>query len=136
MWTCPQCQRNFKRKDQQHSCGLASKDSMFQNRPPMLKDLYEKVVEAVKLLGAFREEALPPNTIYFKTSSTFLGVKVKAKQLEVEFFLDHHEEHPSILKFLQTSKHRFAHTVAVDSEEDITRELRGWIEISYGMMQK
>jgi hypothetical protein len=134
MWTCPKCQRSFKRKDQQHSCVLVSKESLFAKRPPLLKSLYEKVVAGVKKLGAYREETVPPDTIYFKTSSTFLAVKVKVNHLEVEFYLDHHEEHPAVAKWLQTSKHRFAHVVTVDREEDISKELIGWIEESYKLI--
>src|SRR5690349_12034402 len=136
MWTCPKCQRTFKRKDQQHSCVLISKDALFKKRPPELKTLYETIAKEVNKLGPYREETVPPDVIYFKTVSTFLGVKVKSKHLEVEFFLDHHENNPAISQCLQTSKHRFAHVVPVDKMEDINLELLGWIKTSYQLVSQ
>ena len=131
MWTCPKCKRSFKNANQNHSCILVSKDDLFAKRPAFLKQLYKKIVAIVNPLGEYREETVMPDVIYFKTKSTFLAVKVRKDHLEVEFFLDHHENDPSIAKWLQTSKHRFAHVVPVDSEEDITNQLTEWIEHSW-----
>ena len=77
MWTCPTCQRSFKRRDQRHTCTLISKESLFAKRPPELKKLYEKIVKEVKQFGKYREETVRPDVIFFKTKSTFLGIKVK-----------------------------------------------------------
>ncbi|HTM93787.1 MAG TPA: hypothetical protein VL095_15300 [Flavisolibacter sp.] len=41
--------------------------------------------------------------------------------------MDHHEDDPSIAKWLQTSKHRFV-IVKIDREEDITIQLTEWIK--------
>jgi len=134
MWTCPKCKRSFRNANQNHSCVLVSKDDLFAKRPAFLKKLYNKIVSEVKKLGEYREETVLPDVIFFKTRSTFLAVKVKKDFLEVEFFLDHHEDDPSIAKWLQTSKHRFAHVVKVDSDEDITTQLTDWIKHSYHLV--
>lgn len=134
MWTCPKCKRSFRNANQNHSCILISKEDLFAKRPAVLKKLYDKIVSAVKKLGECREETVLPDVIFFKTRSTFLGVKLKKDHLEVEFFLDHHEENPSIAKWLQTSKHRFAHVVKIDSNEDITTQLTEWIQHSYHLV--
>jgi len=134
MWTCPKCKRSFRNANQNHSCVLVSKDDLFAKRPAFLKKLYNKIVSEVEKLGEYREETVLPDVIFFKTRSTFLAVKVKKDFLEVEFFLDHHEDDPSIAKWLQTSKHRFAHVVKVDSDEDITTQLTDWIKHSYHLV--
>jgi len=134
MWTCPKCKRSFKNANQNHSCILVSKEDLFAKRPALLKQLYKKIVAIVNPLGEYREETVMPDVIYFKTKSTFLAVKVRKDHLEVEFFLDHHENDPSIARWLQTSKHRFAHVVPVDSEEDITNQLTEWIEHSWHLV--
>ena len=131
MWTCPKCKREFRNANQNHSCTLISKDELFAKRPSFLKDLCKKIVVGVEKLGEYREETVLPDVILFKTKTSFLGIKVKKTHLEVEFFLDYHIEDPSIAKWLQTSKHRFAHVVKVDSEEDITTQLTEWIKRSY-----
>jgi predicted transport protein len=131
MWTCPNCGRTFKRKDQQHTCTLISKDSLFAKRPPGLKTLYEKIVKQVEKFGNYREETVNPDVIFFKTKSTFLAVKVKKDHLDIEFFLDHLEDTPPVSKYLQTSKYRVAHVVPVDRVEEINEQLISWIKNSY-----
>lgn len=131
MWTCPKCNRSFRNTNQNHSCILISKENLFVKRPAALKSLYDKIVSVVKDLGEYREETVLPDVIFFKTKATFLAVKVKKDHLEVEFFLDHHEDDPSIAKWLQTSKNRFAHVVKIDSEEEINRQLKEWMGHSY-----
>jgi len=136
MWTCPKCRRKFKRKDQRHACTLISKETLFAKRPPGLKNLYNKIVKEVKRIGEYREEAVNPDVIFFKTKSSFLAVKVKKDHLDIEFFLDHLEDVPPISKYLQTSKKRVAHVVPVDSTEEINEQLISWIKSSYKLVSK
>jgi len=134
MWQCPKCKRNFKRKDQQHSCILITKESLFVKRPKELKKLFNLIEKKVSQFGSYREETVRPDVIFFKTKSTFLGIKVKKDHLVVEFFLDHLENVPPVFKHLQTSKHRVVHLVAVDREEEITKQLLDWIRHSYELV--
>jgi len=136
MWVCPKCNRRFKRKDQQHSCILITKESLFEKRPPELKKLFERLVKEVKKFSEYREETVRPDVIFFKTKSTFLGIKVKKDHLEVEFFLDHLENIPPVSKYLQTSKHRVVHLVPIDQPENINKQLIGWIKASYELINK
>lgn len=134
MWTCPKCKRSFKRRDQQHSCTLITKESLFTKRPPELKKLFDKIEKIVKSFGESRQETVRPDVIFFKTKSTFLAVKVKKDHLEVEFFLDHPEDIPPVSKYLQISKHRVAHVVPVDRPEDINQQLINWMKNSHGLI--
>ncbi len=136
MWTCTKCGREFKRKDQQHSCRLISSEVIFSKHPPELKKIYVEISRIVKSFGDYREEAVPPDVIFFKTESTFLGIKVKKDHLEVEFFLDRLENVPAVSKYLQTSKHRVAHVVPVDSIDEIDAQLKEWMKFSYELIQR
>jgi len=134
MWTCPRCGRAFRNTNQQHSCRLLDKEQLFAGKPPQLKKIYKKVVSIVQELGEYKEETVPPDVIFFKTVSTFLGVKVKRDHLEIEFFLDHADSAPVISKYLQTSAHRFAHIVPVDSPDEIDEQLKDWIKHSFHLV--
>jgi hypothetical protein len=136
MWTCPKCGRTFKRKDQQHTCTLISKESLFAKRPSELKNLYNMIVKELKTFGTYREETVKPDVIFFKTKSTFLAIKVKKDHLDIEFFLDHLEDVPPVSKYLQTSKNRVAHVVPVDKEEEINGQLIAWMKNSYQLVSK
>jgi len=135
MWTCPTCHRKFRNTNQAHSCTLADKESFFLSRPPHFRKLYYIIEDYVKNCGEFREEAVSPDVILFKTKSTFLAVKVKKAWLDIEFFLDHLEDVPPVKKYLQTSKRRFAHLVSIDDEEDIDQQLLDWIHESYKLIE-
>ncbi|HEV8286065.1 MAG TPA: DUF5655 domain-containing protein [Chitinophagaceae bacterium] len=115
---------------------MISKENLFAKRPPELKVLYEKIVKQVKKFGEYREETVNPDVIFFKTKSTFLAVKVKKDHLDIEFFLDHLEDIPPVSKYLQTSKHRVAHVVPIDDEQDINAQLIAWMRSSYELVSK
>lgn len=136
MWTCPKCKRIFKRKDQSHSCILISKESLFTKRSPELKKLYDKIVKEVNKFGKYREETMKPDVIFFKTKSTFLGIKVKKNHLDVEFYLEKLENVLPVTKYLQTSKNRVVHLVPIDQREDINKQLISWIKRSYDLVSK
>ena len=135
MWVFPNCNRSFKNANQNHTCHLISKDDLFSKRPAHLKSLYKKIVEIVQGFGNFREETVMPDVIFFKTKSTFMAVKVKKDHLDIEFFLDHLENIPPVSKYLQTSKHRVANIIPVDSEEDIDPQLIAWMKHSYDLIK-
>lgn len=134
MWTCPKCKRSFKRRDQNHSCILITKESLFQKRPPGLKKLYDLVVKEVKKFGDYREETVRPDVIFFKTKSTFLGIKLKKDHLDIEFFLENLKTFRRCYKHLQTSKNRVAHLVAIDQSGDITPQLIKWMKRSFDLI--
>ena len=134
MWTCPKCHRKFRNTNQLHTCKLVDKESFFLRRPPHFKKLYKIIKNHVKDLGEFREEAVLPDVIFFKTKSTFLAIKVKKAWLDIEFFLDHLDDEPPVKKYLQTSKRRFAHLVSIDEAEDINDQLIDWIRESYELI--
>jgi len=110
---------------------LISSASLFEKREPALKKLYDRIVKEVKKLGEYREETVQPDVIFFKTKSTFLGIKVKKDHLEIEFFLEKLENIPPVSKYLQTSKNRVVHLVPIGQAGDIDRQLINWIKRSY-----
>ncbi|HFA51365.1 MAG TPA: hypothetical protein ENJ95_20310 [Bacteroidetes bacterium] len=134
MWTCPSCNRTFRNTNQMHTCKKVDMESFFLRRPPHFRGLYELIKKKTEMFGDFREEAVPPDVVFFKTKSTFLAVKIKKKWIDIQFFLDHLEDVPPVKKHLQTSKRRIAHLVSVDCEEDIDRQLMDWIKASYELI--
>jgi predicted transport protein len=136
MWICPKCKRTFKRKDQNHSCILISRESLFEKRPFELKKLYRRIVKEIRKFGEYREETVRPDVIFFKTKSTFLGIKVKKDHLEVEFYLEKLENIPPVSKYLQTSKNRVVHLVPVDQSGEINKQLISWMKRSYDLVSK
>ncbi len=134
MWTCPKCNRSFRNTGKMHSCKLVTVESLFTKRSPAILNLYQHLKTELNKMGEYREEAVPPDVIFFKTKSTFLLVKVKTKWLDIEFFLDQLEDVHPVKKYLQTSKNRVVHVVSIDSEEDIDEQLIDWMQRPYTLI--
>ena len=117
-----------------HTCKLISREALFERRPAYLFKLYELVYQALEDFGDFREEAIPPDVLFYKTKSTFLAIKVKSKWLDIEFFLEKIEDVPPVKKFLQTSKNRAVHIISIDEPEDIDNQLIDWMHRSYTLI--
>jgi hypothetical protein len=101
-----------------------------------LKNLYLYIRDVVKEFGEFREEPLQRDLVFFKTQTTFMAIKFRKDHLDVEFFLDHIENVPPVSKYIQTSKHRVAHILPVDSKEDINGQLVNWMKQSYALISE
>lgn len=133
MWTCPNCKRQFKNNNQSHGCHQITMESLLQKRSSTIGHLY-KEFHSYLSFSDYRREVVPPDVIFYKTSSTFLAVKLKTRWIEIEFFLDYYLDHPVIKKWLQTSKRRYVYVIAIDEGSDITKELLGWVEYSYQLI--
>lgn len=135
MWTCPVCKRNFKRKEQPHSCGLIDTASLFVNKPPQLKKLFDLIVKKISGLGEMKQETVKAGVL-FRHHSAFFGIKIKKDHLLLEYFLDRVEDDPPVNKTLNVSAKRIVHYVSVDEPEDVTPQLIAFIKESYGLTVK
>ena len=95
--------------------------------------MIEKIVSG---FGDSRQETVKHDVIFFKTKSTFPGIKVKKDHLVIAHLLDHLENIPPVFTYLQTSTHRAVHFIAIDSFEDITPQLIKWMKMSYALISK
>ena len=51
LWACPECSRQFTRKNQRHACGTGDRSSFLRNRPTELIKLYTALEEFADSLG-------------------------------------------------------------------------------------
>lgn len=51
MWTCPYCNRQFKKDNQAHSCNEKTMDDFFSGKTDHVKELYNHLVKEFKKLG-------------------------------------------------------------------------------------
>ena len=51
MWTCPDCKSVFKNKNQSHSCGTFSIETVFEKYPLKTYALFERLLEEVVKFG-------------------------------------------------------------------------------------
>jgi hypothetical protein len=84
-WTCPNCEREFPKREQRHYCARVSLNSLFEGRPAELVLVFDKILAEVAdwdgvLVGA------TPNCIVFTRRLTFLVIRPMRKELDIKFY--------------------------------------------------
>lgn len=119
MWECPICNREFRTRNQSHTCDLVNIALHFKaDGDGSLKYLFDFLCDCISDYGNFKCEAVK-TSIAIKGKSTFLSVKIKPNSLEILFFLDHKHDVFPIVPTVQISKNKIIHLVSVNSEEEI-----------------
>ena len=78
-WTCPKCQRLFRRQGQGHECAPAmTLDEYFSTGPERERPIYEAVMAHLDTLGPVHVEPLSVG-IYFKRAQMFAHLRPMTK---------------------------------------------------------
>ncbi len=130
MWQCPKCKREFKKKNQTHSCVAYPIEYHFMNKD-YSKDLFEKLVKRIENeVGEIKIESLPC-CIHLVSSYTFSGIWLLKDKLRLDFRVDYPIESNRVLKQEKLSTNRFLYYVEIAEEKDIDKELIKWLKDSY-----
>jgi len=130
MWTCPNCGRQFKNRSQEHSCGYFTIEQVFENKPPEIFMLFQKINDKVKSFGEMQVRAVK-NGVMFSVKSTFLALKPHRSYLAVEFAGGTaHDEFP-VERCIKISRNEFAHIMQIEQTEETDEQLIGWLKEAY-----
>ncbi|PLW95686.1 MAG: hypothetical protein C0591_10685 [Marinilabiliales bacterium] len=134
-WTCPECKRTFKKKNQSHSCVNKSLDAHFLKKEPQVRATYDALENRLKSIIVFQVSPVV-NAIMFTSESTFLAIKPKKRWIDLEFALDYEANEFPIHKIVRISKTRFAHFIRIQEPRDIDDQLIGWIKKAYELISE
>ncbi len=67
-WICPLCKRQFKNRNQSHSCLMEIPEDHFLDKAPRVKAIYDKLLKEVNKLGPVN---VSPVKIKLKPSNHF-----------------------------------------------------------------
>ena len=130
MWTCPKCKREFKNRNQDHSCGEFSIEKTFKKFPSFIFNLYRRIHNEVVTFGSVKVYPVK-NGIMYSVNSTFLALKPHHSYLTVEFVSTvKHDEFP-IEKSVSISKTKYINILKIDSPEAIDGQLLTWLNEAY-----
>ena len=132
-WICPVCFRNFKHKNQEHSCLKKIPEDHFTDKTALVKQLYDNLVIQLSVFGKFNINAVQ-NAIIFSSKSTFLAVKPKKNWLDLEFLLSEEIDEFPVHKVVKISKNRYAHFVRLSRTDEIDGQLLSWLENSFKLI--
>lgn len=130
MWTCPKCKRDFKTRNQSHSCGNFSIEKIFEKYPEYTFLLFEKIHNEVTQFGDMQIRAVK-NGVMFSVQSTFLALKPHSKYLAVEFACGKPYDEFPVEKCVQVSKTEFAHILRIEKLPEIDYQLINWLREAY-----
>ena len=129
MWTCPKCNREFKNKNQDHTCGVFSIDDLFKKCTELLP-LFDQLRELVTSFGKVKITPVK-NAVMFSVQTNFIVIKPHRNYLVVEFTSSgNHNEFP-VEKCVKISKTKYIHILKIDSFEDIDGQLKDWLHEAY-----
>ena len=129
LWTCLRCRRQFKTRNQAHSCGQFTVEQLLDGKPQEVVELYQRLDDLIRKCG---EVVVAPTKtrVLFKVRTVFATVAVSENWLDVVFILGRRlkhrrikraqEEYPGIVLFLR-----------VEKEEDLDADLASWLQEAY-----
>ncbi len=135
-WFCPKCERPFKNRNQYHSCVNVDIESLFKNKNPVVKKIYNRIALTAKKCGKDVLETASLNAIFMKAPATFLAIKPLKNSAGLEFLLDEEIMEFPISKTLRVSKNRVAHFVQVEHLKEVDSQLLDWIKKAYQTIKK
>lgn len=130
-WICPNCGRQFKNTNQDHSCAITPMEYHLIHKNPNVVELYHDLSAYIMSLGNEIRMVSVKNAILFATMSSFIALKPKKEWLEIEFNLERKMDIFPIHKILQITKSKHCHFMRIDSKEHIDQNLLDWLLESY-----
>lgn len=130
MWTCPKCQRIFKKTGQPHSCHNVPLEQHFRNKEKA-KELFDKLVKIINhKIGECKIISLPC-CIHLFGKYDFLAALPKKNGLEIRLGLKRKIDSPRLKQCVPMSAKVFKNCFEISSKEDIDGELMEWLKESY-----
>ena len=107
-----------------------SVDDHFDGKSTVVRDVYDKLMKALRKIGDVREE--PKKTsIHLVRASALAGVETRKDYLLLNIKSDHRIKSARVTKWEQVSAGRHHHKVKLDSPRDVDAELCGWLQAAY-----
>ena len=133
-WICPECKKEFRNKNQAHSCARVDLEDHLKNKSPQVKVTFDKLMRELRKFG---EITLDPvkTSIQVKTISTFLSIRPKKMSIEIEFQLGSEVKEPPVYKNFRISKNRVLHFAVLKSPEDVNVKLMNLLKKSYELVK-
>jgi hypothetical protein len=106
--------------------------ALLAGKNPIVREIYDRLLEAVGSLGPFTSEA-KKTSIHLVHTSGFAGVHPRNSYLYLNLRLDHPLVSDRTAKTEQVSRNRWHNEIRLDSPEQVDEELLGWLREAYSL---
>jgi len=132
MWTCPNCNRIFRKNAQPHSCQKISLEEHFKNKEKA-KELFDFLVKTInEKIGQVQIISIPC-CIHLFGNYDFLAALPKKDKLEIRFALDRKLDSRRLKQSVPVSSKNVKNCIDLSSILEIDEELIKWLEESYDL---
>lgn len=130
-WTCPQCERRFRRVRQPHECSPAmTLEAYFSTGPAHERPIFEAVMRHVETLGPVHVEPVSVG-IFLKRVQTFAQLRPRDWWVALSFSLPRQVEHELIIRKVVVYHRRYHHVANLRSPDDLDERLCSWLVEAY-----
>jgi len=129
-WTCPDCGKSFRNKNQWHSCYTLNLEDHIRNKPEKIQKVVYRLIEVLNSFGTIELNPVK-SVIQVRAGATFLSIKPKKEYVELEFQLGRAIETFPVHRSVRISGNRVLHFLYVQSKQDINKQLTGWLKEAY-----
>lgn len=131
LWTCPECKRQFGKRNQGHACqpGLTVEE-YFSTGPEWERPIFEAVRGHLESVGPIHVEPVQVG-IFFKTSRTIIELRPKTRWVACSFSLDRKLASDRIARKVIAWSGRYHHVVNLRLPAEVDDELKGWLTECY-----
>lgn len=130
LWKCPECGREFAKRNQWHSCQKRSIDHHHRGKSPKMKKTYDILITKLKEFGPLRIDAVK-TSINLISKHHFGSLTIQSKCLRLGFVSDEVIVDPRIIHRQKLGKSRMGYSVRLNSPYDIDNQLLGWLKKAY-----
>jgi predicted transport protein len=102
-WTCPNCNRQFTRKNQRHACGTGERSDVLRNRPPEVVELYVALEKFAKSLGPV-ELVTRERYVLLRSQRIFADAVIMSDAIRLAIHLARKAEHKLFFKVVSDRK--------------------------------
>jgi len=129
-WICPNCGRNFARKNQSHSCELFSiKKHHFEKGTPLTIQLYNRFISIFQNFEPILIESLK-NIIAIKKNSQFCTIQIQKMALKI-IFRSHTLFSSPRLILMPIQEKLYYYRFKIHKLDEIDEELTDWMHQAY-----
>jgi hypothetical protein len=130
LWTCPQCGHQFVSRNLWHSCGIYELEDHFKGKDPILREIFDRLVELTNQHGPVTVYA-QKSRIVFMVQVRFANLVVRKRWLDFGLWLTRRVEHPLLRKTAVFGPNSFGLGFRLSRPEDIDPALEALIVEAY-----
>lgn len=130
LWVCPDCGRQFVSANRNHSCGRYPLEAHFTGKEPIVRDLYDLLLETLERFGPIG--VFPVKTrIVFQAEVQFAAAVPRKRWLDGYVWLRRQAAHPRIRKIEMGIFRDYGHIFRLTSPDELDEGLIDLLHEAY-----